>query len=74
MNTTTASNFVAWLRSQHARQDMVGELARSVRNDPRGNKLISAQDVSKRLNQDQASWEFHDALEGAEAEWLQISG
>lgn len=74
MSTVTAPGFVEWLRSQAARQDMLGELARSVKSDPRGAQLRSAEDVSKRLNQDQASWEYHDALEEAEAEWRRVSG
>lgn len=68
--TTATRNFIDWLRRQHQRTDLVGELARTVRNDPRAARLSTAQDLSKRLNQDEASWEFHDALEQAEGEWL----
>lgn len=69
MSNATPHDFIQWLRGQHTREDMVGELARSVRSDPRGARLASALDLSKRLNQDEASWEFHDALEQAESEW-----
>lgn len=68
--TTAAGTFIDWLRRQHMRKDLVGELARSVRSDPRSTRLSTALDLSKRLNQDEASWEFHDALEQAEGEWL----
>ncbi|UNU43591.1 hypothetical protein EAO27_13335 [Sphingopyxis sp. YF1] len=68
--TTAAGTFIDWLRRQHTRKDLVGELARSVRSDPRSARLSTALDLSKRLNQDEASWEFHDALEQAEGEWL----
>ncbi len=70
MTTATTTNFIDWLRGQHARKDVVGDLARAVRSDPRGGKLSTPQDLSKRLNQDEASWEHHDALEQAEGEWL----
>lgn len=70
MASITTTNFVGWLRGQHTRKDCVGDLARAVRNDPRSGKLSTAQDLSKRLNQDEASWELHDALEEAEGEWL----
>lgn len=70
MSSMTKGGFVDWLRGQHGRQDGVGELARTVRSDPRGARLVSAADLSKRLNQDEAGWEFHDALEQAESEWL----
>jgi hypothetical protein len=69
--TTATRGFIDWLRDQHRRKDIVGELARSVRGDPRGGKLSTVQDLSKRLNQDEAGWELHDALEQAEGEWLQ---
>jgi hypothetical protein len=63
MANMTKGNFIDWLRGQHGRKDGVGELARIVRTDPRSGRMASAQDLSKRLNQDDASWEFHDALE-----------
>lgn len=71
MATTVTKGFIDWLREQHTRKDIVGDLARSVKGDPRSARMSSAQDLSKRLNQDEASWEFHDALEQAEGEWLQ---
>ncbi|WP_141237190.1 hypothetical protein [Sphingopyxis sp. GW247-27LB] len=70
MATTVPTNFITWLRGQHTRKDSVGDLSRAVRNDPRGGKLSTPLDLSKRLNQDEASWELHDALEEAEGEWL----
>lgn len=70
MATATTANFIDWLRGQYTRKDAVGDLARAVRNDPRGGRLSSPEDLSKRLNQDEASWELHDALEEAEGEWL----
>lgn len=69
MATATTANFIDWLRGQHARKDAVGDLSRAVRNDPRGGRLSTPFDLSKRLNQDEASWELHDALEEAEGEW-----
>ncbi len=69
-STTVTATFIDWLRRQHARKDLVGDLARVVRGDPRSARLSTPQDLSKRLNQDEASWEFHDALEQAEGEWL----
>lgn len=69
MVTTETADFIGWLREQHSRSDMVGELARSVRGDPRSAALRTPLDLSKRLNQDEASWEYHDALEQAEGEW-----
>lgn len=71
MATITTCNFIDWLREQHRRKDLIGDLARSVKSDPRSANLKTPQDLSKRLNQDEASWEFHDALEQAEGEWLQ---
>lgn len=62
-------NFIAWLRDQHTRKDGVGELARSVRLDPRSSRISTPKELSARLNQDEAPWEFHDALEAAEGEW-----
>lgn len=70
---TVAETFIDWLRRQHIRKDAVGDLARMLRNDPRSGRLTSALDLSKRLNQDEASWEFHDALEEAEGEWLRAA-
>ncbi len=70
MATTATISFVDWLRGQHARKDAVGDLSRAVRNDPRGGKLLTPEDLSRRLNQDEASWELHDALDQAEGEWL----
>ncbi len=70
---TATETFVDWLRRQHLRKDAVGDLAKMVRNDPRSGRLASALDLSKRLNQDEASWEYHDALEEAEGEWLQAA-
>lgn len=69
MAKATTTEFIHWLREQHTRKDGVGNLARAVRNDPRGETLATSLDLSKRLNQDEASWELHDALEEAEAEW-----
>ncbi|MGR4892241.1 hypothetical protein ACIPPQ_14530 [Sphingopyxis sp. LARHCG72] len=70
MATATTVSFIQWLREQSTRKDAVGDLARAVRNDPRGGRLATPEDLSKRLNQDEASWEHHDALEQAEGEWL----
>src|SRR3546814_13667338 len=69
MSSKQASNFIHWLRKQHNRSDTVGELARSLRSDPVSSRLSTRLELSKRLNQDEASWEFHDALEHAEREW-----
>lgn len=74
MATITASSFIDWLRGQHTRKDGVGDLARALRADPRGGKFKTALDLSKRLNQDEAPWDLHDALERAEGEWQQLSG
>jgi hypothetical protein len=70
MAIATTTNFIDWLRGQHTRKGAVGDLARAVRGDPRGGRLSTPLDLSKRLNQDEASWELHDALEEAEGEWL----
>lgn len=69
MSSGTAPNFIQWLREQHGRKDAVGGLAKAVRNDPRSTQLSTPLDLSKRLNQDEASWELHDALEQAESDW-----
>lgn len=69
MVTTETAGFIDWLCEQHLRSDMVGELARSIRGDPRSATLRTPLDLSKRLNQDEASWEYHDAPERAESEW-----
>ena len=41
----------------------------SICSIPRSAALRTPLDLSKRLNQDEASWEYHDALEQAEGEW-----
>ncbi len=66
--------FIGWLRRQHDREDAVGELAKALRADPRATRMATPQDLSKRLNQDEASWELHDALENAESEWRAEAG
>ncbi len=74
MTKTVPGNFVDWVREQYRRKDDVGELARKVREDRRAAPITSAADLSRRLNEDQADWQMHDALEQAEAEWRRQAG
>lgn len=71
MPSNQGPSFMGWLRQQHMRQDAVGNLARIVRNDRIAARLSTAQELSRRLNQDEAEWECHEALEQAETEWSQ---
>lgn len=66
--------FIAWLARQGGRTDGVGDLSRTVKADRRPGRMASCEDLSKRLNQDEAPWEFHDALEQAEGEFRQQAG
>lgn len=66
-------DFVGWLLGQHKRKDAVGDLARTLKADPMASRMQSARDLSQRLNQDEAGWQYHEALEEAEAEWCQLA-
>lgn len=61
--------FGTWLVSQHRRDDAIGALAKAARLDPRFPLNGDAVEISKRLNEDQADWEMHEALERAELDW-----
>lgn len=61
--------FGTWLASQHRRTDAIGDLARAARLDPQFPLNGDAQAVSKRLNEREADWIMHDALERAELDW-----
>ena len=74
MTKAVPGNFMDWVRDQHRRKDDVGDLARKVRDDRRASSITSAADLSRRLNEDQADWQMHDALEQAEAEWRREAG
>lgn len=74
MAKAVVGNFIDWMRGQHGRKDDVGELARKLRDDRRGAAISSAADLSRRLNEDQADWQMHDALEQAEMEWRREAG
>ena len=69
MGHVQTGNFITWLKGQFQRDDDIGALARALRVDPRSNGLKSVDDLSKRLNQQEAPWEFHDALDAAKTEW-----
>lgn len=63
--------FMDWLRGQHTRNDLVGKLAKIVRNDPRVHNLRGARDLSQRLNLDEADYEMYEALDQANDEFRQ---
>lgn len=62
--------FVTWLRAQAHRTDAIGALAKVVKTDRRLPSEGNVAAVSQRLNQDEAEWEMHEALEQAEMDWL----
>ena len=61
-----------WLLSQHARTDIVGELAQSARRDPGFPADGDFAAISKRLNALGADGDMHEALETAELDWAAL--
>lgn len=61
--------FGMWLVAQAERQDAIGALARAAKQDPQFPLHGDAIDVSVRLNQREADWMMHEALESAELDW-----
>ncbi|MFA6114189.1 MAG: YozE family protein [Sphingomonas sp.] len=66
----SAQPFGRWLLAQVAREDAIGDLARSAKADSRFPRDGDFEAISRRLNELQAESEMHLALEDAEGAWL----
>ncbi|WP_278376794.1 hypothetical protein [Sphingobium yanoikuyae] len=62
--------FGAWLLKQAGRDDWIGTLAKQAKNDPKFQKSLTPDDLRKRLHDAGAEGDSFEALDDAEAEWL----
>lgn len=68
----TAEPFGAWLVKQKGRGGLLDQLATAAAGDRGLTKATTPQDLRRRLVEQQADGDMHDALDDAEIDWLAL--